>query len=169
MIPEEELGKIKALVKEFLETMTVPVLDLQVKEVSPDEKKASGGLTSADLREAILVELTTAEAQVLIGQNGQTLVDMQRLLRMMANKALQKNIHLSLDINGYTRKKMEYLSGLAKNVANEVFLTRQKKILPPMPAYERRIIHAELAGRQDVISESQGEGEDRRVVVNPVE
>ncbi len=153
MTNETDIEKITAIVKEFLEKMTIPVLTVQVNTTTED---------AAD------IEITMDEAHFLIGQNGQTLVDLQRIFRMLANKAFGHTIHLALDINDYSRKKKDYLKNLAKNVANEVFLTRQKKILPPMSAYERRIIHAELAGRQDIISESQGEGLDRRVVVSPV-
>ena len=62
---------------------------------------------------------------------------------------------------------MEYLKDMAKNLADQVSLTKEEKILPPMSAYERRIIHAELAQRTDVITESQGDGFDRHVVIKP--
>jgi spoIIIJ-associated protein len=38
-----------------------------------------------------------------------------------------------------------------------------------MPANERRIIHLALAEHQDVITESVGQGESRRVVILPKE
>jgi predicted RNA-binding protein Jag len=37
-----------------------------------------------------------------------------------------------------------------------------------MNAYERRLIHAELAARPDVKTESLGEGRGRYVVVKPI-
>jgi len=46
-----------------------------------------------------------------------------------------------------------------------VALTKKEKSLAPMPAYERRIIHLELAGRQDVITESIGQEPERRVMI----
>jgi spoIIIJ-associated protein len=36
-----------------------------------------------------------------------------------------------------------------------------------MSAYERRIIHLELAGRSDVTTESIGEEPERKVVIKP--
>jgi spoIIIJ-associated protein len=36
-----------------------------------------------------------------------------------------------------------------------------------MSAYERKIIHAELADRSDVITESQGNGAERHIVIKP--
>ncbi|PJA84129.1 MAG: hypothetical protein CO145_02195, partial [Candidatus Nealsonbacteria bacterium CG_4_9_14_3_um_filter_37_13] len=69
--------------------------------------------------------------------------------------------------NGYKKKKLDYLKELARSLADEVALTKKEKNLPPMAAYERRIIHLELAGRSDVTTESIGEEPERRVVVRP--
>jgi spoIIIJ-associated protein len=41
--------------------------------------------------------------------------------------------------------------------------------LEPMPAYERRIVHLALANHPDVITESIGQGETRKVVIRPKE
>ncbi|RLC39293.1 MAG: hypothetical protein DRH33_03225, partial [Candidatus Nealsonbacteria bacterium] len=72
-----------------------------------------------------------------------------------------------LDINQYKKNKIEYLNDLAKSTADEVALSKKEKILPPMPSYERRIIHLTLAEREDVQTESQGEEPERRVVIKP--
>ena len=46
-------------------------------------------------------------------------------------------------------------------------MSQKEKAFPPMPADERRIIHLELAKREDIVTESEGEGEDRKVIVKP--
>ncbi|MDD5433753.1 MAG: hypothetical protein PHE77_03845, partial [Candidatus Pacebacteria bacterium] len=46
--------------------------------------------------------------------------------------------------------------------------TGREKVLFPMNAFERRIIHTELAKRSDVTTESTGAGDNRKVVVRPV-
>ena len=55
----------------------------------------------------------------------------------------------------------------AKSLADEVVLTKEEKVLAPMSAYERRIIHLELAERENVKTESIGEGLERRLVIKP--
>ncbi|PIR71473.1 MAG: hypothetical protein COU43_02475 [Candidatus Nealsonbacteria bacterium CG10_big_fil_rev_8_21_14_0_10_37_25] len=80
---------------------------------------------------------------------------------------LTEPFFIDLDINGYKKKKLDYLKELARSLADEVALTKKEKNLPPMAAYERRIIHLELAGRSDVTTESIGEEPERRVVVRP--
>ncbi|MCD6402414.1 hypothetical protein J7L36_00985, partial [bacterium] len=75
--------------------------------------------------------------------------------------------YINLDINKYKKKKTEYLKELANSVADQVALTKKEKVLPPMQAFERRIIHLELADRSDVTTESIGKEPERRVVVKP--
>ena len=64
-------------------------------------------------------------------------------------------------------KKTEYLKEMAREAADDVSLTRKEKELPPMPPYERRIIHTEISQRTDVLSESAGQEPERRIVIKP--
>lgn len=115
----------------------------------------------------VAVNIKTNEPQDLIGEKGETLLQIQHLLRTILKKVVEKNFYLDLDIGGYKKKKIEYLKELARVVADEVALTKKEKILEPMPAYERRIIHLELASRADVTTESIGREPNRRIVVKP--
>lgn len=118
-------------------------------------------------QDIVNIDITLPEPKMLIGQSGYTLFELSSLFKIILNKKLKKYFYVNLDINDYKKKKIEYLKTLAESVANEVVLTKEGKVLLPMPAYERRIIHAKLAERQDVKTESQGEGLDRCVVVMP--
>lgn len=88
-------------------------------------------------------------------------------MRVVLNRKLQKTFYFNLDINDYKKKKIEYLKDLARALADQVSLTKEEKILMPMSSYERRIIHSELSQRTDIITESQGDGFDRHVVIKP--
>jgi len=113
------------------------------------------------------VELKTDNPQILIGEGGQTLIEIQRLLKAILKKKISEPFFIDLDISGYKKKKIEYLKELAKLIADEVALTKKEKSLAPMPAYERRIIHLELVDRQDVVTESIGQEPERRVIIRP--
>ena len=115
----------------------------------------------------ILISLETEIPQILIGEGGQTLAEIQHLLKAILKKQIQENFYIDLDINNYKKKKIEYLKELAQSTADEVSLTKKEKILPSMPAYERRIIHLELANRTDVTTESIGQEPERQVVIQP--
>ena len=151
MLNNEDINKIKETINEFFLKMTTPLLNIEVNFFS----------------DVVDLDIKLEEPQILIGQGGQTLFEIQRLLRTILNKKLQTVFYLNLDINDYKKKKIDYLKDLAKDLANEVALTKQEKSLPPMPSYERRIIHAELAQRTDVATESQGEGPDRHIIIKP--
>jgi len=119
--------------------------------------------------EVFSVKIKTDEPQILIGQNGQTLFEIQGLLKTILRRKIAENFYFDLDINDYKKKKAEYLEETANSIADEVSLTKKEKILPPMTSYERRIVHIALSERQDVISQSVGEGFDRRVAIRPKE
>lgn len=148
MIDKENLEKI---VKEFFQKMTI---DGEIKILPPKD-------------ETLSIHLKVENPQILIGEKGQTLFEIQHLLKAILKRKINENFYIDLDINDYKKKKIEYLKDLARSVADEVSLTKKEKILSPMPAYERRIIHLEIASRKDVTSESIGQEPERRVVIKP--
>lgn len=117
--------------------------------------------------ETVLVDVKTDEPQMLIGEGGQTLGDMQYVLKLFLKKKIQEPFHLDLDINNYKAQKDEYLRETALSVADEVSLTRKEKTLPIMTARERRVVHMALQAREDIATESVGEDPERRIVIKP--
>lgn len=131
------------------------------------DKLGSQGVVSILFEEetGVTVSIVAEEPQLLIGEKGQTLFEIQHILRMILKKHLPEETRLNLDVNDYRKNKEVYLRELARETADEVSLTKKEKELQPMPAVERRIIHMELAERTDIASDSVGEGVDRRVVI----
>lgn len=60
------------------------------------------------------------------------------------------------------------LKRLAEQRAQEVLMRGEPERLPPMGSYERFVIHTYLKDRSGVQTESEGEGEDRHVVISPI-
>ena len=163
MFNKNALEKIKEIVEEFFKKMT---FEVEVELLPQQEADSFTG----EKREKIYtlpVGLKAEEPQILIGEKGQTLVEIQHLLKLILKRKINEPFFIDLDINGYKKKKIEYLKEIAKTTADEVSLTKKEKWLPSMPAYERRIIHLELAERKDVTTESIGEEPERKVVVRP--
>jgi spoIIIJ-associated protein len=164
MIDQEKIKNIKIITEEFFVKMDAPASKIEASLALPEKDI----IDSVEfVKEVVNLDITLDEPQIFIGQGGQTLLEIQRLLRMVLNKKEKEVFYVNLDINGYKRKKIEYLKDIAISLADEVFLTKQEKELIPMSSYERRIVHAELARRTDVITESRGEGQERRVVIKP--
>ncbi|MBI2053958.1 MAG: hypothetical protein HYT36_01300 [Candidatus Staskawiczbacteria bacterium] len=164
MLEQTDIKKIEQSAKEFFEKMTVPLLSVEIFQHSFDEESKEKGKTVYD---TVDISIKIQDPQILIGEKGQTIIEIQRLLKTVLNKKIGKIFYLSLDINDYKKKKTEYLKKLANELADEAMLTKEEKILFPMPAYERRIIHSELSKRQDIFTESKGTGEDRHIIIKP--
>lgn len=73
-----------------------------------------------------------------------------------------------IDINNYRKEREKLILEIAKAAAQKVLVTKEEVRLPAMNAYERRLVHVELAMRPDVKTESAGEGKDRCVVIRPI-
>lgn len=151
MLNPTNLNEAKTIIKEFLRKTT---FDVEIEFLPQSDT-------------TLPVDLKSEEPQILIGEGGQTLVDIQHLLKAILKRKFQDNFYIDLDINGYKKKKIDYLKEMARSVANEVSLMREEKDLSPMPAYERRIIHMELAERGDITTESVGREPERRVIIKP--
>lgn len=115
----------------------------------------------------VSLDLTIEDPQIFIGENGQTLFEIQHIVRSMIRKKLNQHILLFLDINGYRKSKEIYLQELAHSTADDVALFKKEKELQHMSSIDRRIIHIALGQRSDVASESVGEEPNRRVVIRP--
>ncbi|OHA62801.1 MAG: hypothetical protein A2117_02395 [Candidatus Wildermuthbacteria bacterium GWA2_46_15] len=151
MLSREQRETIKNTIQEFFQKATIEV------EIKEDNLEG----------ETLKVNLETESPQLLIGEQGQTLAEIQHLLRLVLRRKIVDPFFLDLDINGYKQKKTIYLEELAHTTANEVSLLKIEKELSPMSAQERRIVHLTLVDRSDVVTESRGEGSERRVVIKP--
>jgi spoIIIJ-associated protein len=120
--------------------------------------------------EEIWVILEAEEAEksgLLIGYHGETLNSFQHLLKVIVHQETDQWPPLVIETAGYRRNREKVLEGMAQAAAQRVILSGKSFRLPPLPSYERRIIHLALAGEEGIISESEGEGRERRVVVRP--
>jgi len=150
MINSSQLDKIKKLADGFLK-----VLDIEFDSVN----------VSIDDEKTIKIELETEEAPLLIGERGETLLEMQSLLKKIFTTQTQEHLFVDVDINNYKGRKKQHLRNLAQTVADRVSLTKEEEKLDPMFAWERRVIHLTLAERSDVETESTGQEPSRCVVI----
>ncbi len=73
-----------------------------------------------------------------------------------------------VDVNNYRKERERLIVEIAKAAARKVLITKSDVHLPAMNAYERRLVHTELATRPDVKTESVGEKRERCVIVKPL-
>ncbi len=160
MFNPETIKTIEKIIGEFFQKSTFEVETIEVRE--------EDGIVSVNLR--------TEEPQILIGEGGQTLADIQHLLKIILKRKLvslneadlvSSPFYLNLDIDNYKQKKCEYLKEIAVAAADEVALDKKEKILSAMPSYERRIVHLALADRSDIVTESIGQEPERKIIIRP--
>lgn len=101
----------------------------------------------------------------LIGYKGKTIEAFQSVLNSILQREDEEYAKIFVEINDYKKKKEEKLRRLANKMAANCVKFRRPIKLEPMSAYERLIIHRELADRKDVETESIGEEPRRRVVI----
>lgn len=105
---------------------------------------------------------------LLVGPAGQTLLAIQDLLRVAAQRRLgDHDTRLRLDVGGYREKRRQALERFAHKVADEVVSSGRARSLEPMPSADRKVVHDTLTGRDGVRSVSEGDDPNRRVVVHP--
>ncbi len=74
-----------------------------------------------------------------------------------------------IDVNNFRKEREKFIVELAKAGAKKAAATKSDVVLPPMNAYERRLIHSELSIRPDIKTESIGQGSGRQVVIKFLE
>jgi spoIIIJ-associated protein len=111
--------------------------------------------------------IQSKENALLIGREGKTLLALQTVLRNYLSTFVMFRIKVTLDIANYHENHKRQLEILATRTAKEVAQTGIQVKLDPMNAYDRRIIHTKLSEWRDVATESEGEGENRALIIKP--
>lgn len=124
--------------------------------------------------EGVFVVIDVEGAGKLIGHQGETLSSLQLLVNQMVAKQLNKDVkdgeskykRVIIDVSGWKQSKEEELAHRARSWAQQVLETGENMELPPMPAWQRRIVHMTVQGTEGVKSESIGEGLERHLVIS---
>ena len=120
-----------------------------------------------DLRDGALVfEIEGEDAGLLIGRRGETLRDLQSIVRLLVGRKLERRPSIIIDVEQYQDRRRNRLQNIAERAARNAARNGDQR-LEPMSSDERRLIHIALAEDPDVVTESEGEGDERHVVVKP--
>jgi spoIIIJ-associated protein len=97
------------------------------------------------------------------------LTALEHLIRGAIRRKTGKEIEIIVDANGAVKRRRAELIRFALSKAEEVVRESKRIRLNPMPSHERRTIHVTLADFPGVSTSSVGSGENRRVVIEPVD
>ena len=111
------------------------------------------------------INLNADNNAILIGKNGQTLQDINTVVKAAASAEFKKRVMILTDINGYKEDKYVKECSAALRIAKTVQRTRVEATLDPMPNDERKAIHTYLANMANIKTISEGEGKERRLKI----
>lgn len=117
--------------------------------------------------EQVTVELTGEDAGRLIGHHGATLDALQLITAIIAHRDAPRAVRLVLDAEGYRARREETLREMALSHADQARQAGKEIVITDLKPYERRIVHLTLRDNPDVETYSEGEGDDRRLVISP--
>ena len=161
-IPEEQseiYETAKSVLEKLLDLMELPAtvaLSEEFTVLDEDGNASSIGLN-----------IEGEDLGILIGRRGQTMVSLQHIVRVIMSHNMEVRLPLVLDVEGYKQRRCEGLRALAMRLADQVTTREMPFAMEPMSAFERRVVHLALADHPDVVTESTGMGEARKVVITP--
>lgn len=155
---DASLDEQGAMARDFLDGLMREMnLQAEIGLVRPDEDTVEINLVGADLG-------------LLIGPKGSTLLALQDLTRNAVQRRTSATTgRLLVDVSGYRQKRKAALERFARQLAQEVTASGARKVLEPMNAADRKVVHDTVNGIEGVATLSEGEEPNRRVVILPTE
>ena len=158
----------------------ITVIRSEVSEKGLRAKKALEGILgfivsthSVDLKESpdkIKLDVKISDDKgLLIGKKGEMIKAMEYIVGKISSRSCEdgKQKRVSIDIDGYKRRREEAISRIAKETARKVRKIGKPITLDPMTAFERRITYITLKHEHGIGFETKGAGGEKRIIINP--
>lgn len=197
-VVEEVVEPVVETVEETVETVEVPEEDFEDDDFEDEAGEADYEETVDQLEEAARVTkeylegiaktygaqaTVTVEARrdrmtfvfdtdkqgLLIGKHGKILNALQVLAQVSVHRFIKGRISVQVDVGDYRARRSETLQQIAERTARKVLKTKQPVYLEPLPAYERKQIHAALSKNKRISTHSEGKEPHRYLVVEIAE
>ena len=159
-VPKKELSELgdEAALTELAVYLTEITKQLDAPAVVKIKREAN----------MIVFQLDTQKQGLLIGKHGKTLNALQYLAQVFIHRVAKNKLSVVVNVGNYREKRQEIIQRLAERTADKVSRTGQPVFLEPMPAFERKQIHAVLSKNEAVQTHSEGDEPYRYLVVEPV-
>ena len=120
-------------------------------------------------RDRMTFVFDTDKQGLLIGKHGKILNALQVLAQVSVHRFVKGRISVQVDVGDYRQRRSEILQQIAERTARKVLKTKQPVYLEPLPAYERKQIHAALSKNKRISTHSEGKEPHRYLVVEIAE
>jgi spoIIIJ-associated protein len=134
------------------------------------DKMGFMAMVEAKMGEGIVeVKIKGEDMGRIIGKEGLTLKSLETVVSSAMSRLYGERVRVTIDADGYKEKREKSLERLARDVIDEVVKNGKEKVMPPMSAADRRVIHLFVKENNKVKSYSRGEGDERRLVIAPAD
>ena len=130
---------------------------------------AEATVTVEARRDRMTFVFDTDKQGFLIGKHGKILNALQVLAQVSVHRFIKGRISVQVDVGDYRARRSETLQQIAERTARKVLKTKQPVYLEPLPAYERKQIHAALSKNKRISTHSEGKEPHRYLVVEIAE
>ena len=116
--------------------------------------------------EGCILNFDGDDVSLVLAENGEMLDAFETLLFQIYGRELERKHRFSCDADGFRQTRKSELGAMANFAAQNV---REKGVpftFGVLNSTERRVIHLALQGEEDLLTESVGEGRERRLQVS---
>ena len=179
---DENLNEIEAetIESEAAEGAEAPKGAESVKQLEDEGEIAADYLEELldiyDLDGDIEIDVRQGRAYLEITANGEsnlklisdpeTVEALQELTRLAVQVKTNSFSRLILDVGGSRQTRVDDLTRIVNKLVAKVKDNGEAIPMKPMSSYERKIVH-DLVSEAGLVSESEGEGKERHIVIKP--
>jgi len=129
----------------------------------------SADIDIKDDKDRTTLEIQTKDTELVIGRRGVVMDALQHLVNKVVyrDRTGDRAKPLVIDAGGFRDKQVERLRSLGQKMAEKALQTKQIVELQPMTAHDRRIVHMAISEIAGLTTRSEGEGEDRHILIVP--
>jgi spoIIIJ-associated protein len=121
--------------------------------------------TSLQEEDSAVLSIHGEGTERLLARDGSSLRALQFITRLLVSRRTESWTSVLLDVDGDRRRQIKELLALAEQSADLVENGGRPVSLPPMGAYERRVVHIALKDHPTIATQSIGSGDRRKVTV----
>lgn len=126
-------------------------------------------LSTEPADEGVCVMITSPDARFLIGEEGDRLDDLQYLVNRVVQAKWADAPRVRVDCDHYRARTEAKLLRRARSRAERVLQTGKPLLMEKLNAYQRRLVHNELAKIEGIATESEDtESRFKRITISKV-
>lgn len=130
---------------------------------------ASAEIAVKEKYNLITFHIDSNKPGLIIGKHGKIINALQVLAQTIFQHHQQRRVAIVVDVGDYRERRASILENIADRTAERVLRTKQPVFLEPLPASERKQIHARLSKDSRITTHSEGKEPHRYLVVELAE